>query len=194
MAMLFVLSSNCQAREGMMKKLLWILILLCTTLFIPSLSLTQESSLPSLPKTKVNLVVECDDEQLKAETKSFMLRELRSLGDTTYTSIDPLFTIEINLFQIESKSGKKGPIAVSYVFFRNYKTDHLAEACKDVVKTVLSMDKLFTDLSSGLIAGSRDDLDQACRAIVVSFDSQYLQRKRDFYQQFNDFTESAEKK
>lgn len=135
---------------------IWILLL-------SSIAFTGQSANASR-KFKVCVTVSCENQRVETLIRSYMNRELRSLGDVTLVTFkDARFLITLVALESHYKSGRK--------------TGGVALACAYIVRS--ANDPVFyyyPDIS--VISNDVKEVDTTCKGIVATFDTEYLDRVR----------------
>ena len=90
---------------------LFMLSLIASLLMIP-IALAPQTK----PSFSVRVTVSCDDLSTESGIKSYVKRELRSLGDVEVVEEEYAFTIHIVALKDHTTSGRHNGYAMSYVF------------------------------------------------------------------------------
>lgn len=121
---------------------------------------------------RVSLVLSIDNTDLKNEATSYITRELRSIPDVQVTDNSPLFTIYITGLSTTTRSNVKNGFALAELVTLNLgwlaATENVSPVLKDAVRVV----------DHEIMVGADDDLEQTCKELVASFDSQRLEPAR----------------
>jgi hypothetical protein len=114
----------------------------------------------------------------QSEIRSFVGRELRSLGDVDVTNTDAQYTISIVTLKTQNKAGEDIGYAMSVVLISRM-TDATCELLKNEVVCDWLKGKVKLENQMIFIGGSQDGLRKHCNKIVAGIDSDVLQPTRD---------------
>lgn len=136
---------------------------------------------------RVKVSVSSDD-SISAEVKSYISRELRSLGDVVTTDQNPEYVLSVVASVVTTKSGSKRGVAFSVVVlepFDNALIKNLAQPKYKKMTTILTKN-LYRFSDQRLQVGSTNDLRSICSDIVAQFDTDELAPARKLWQSMKD--------
>ena len=142
------------------------------------------------PKFRVQVVVDADD--LGKQVRSYINRELRSLGDVEIVDSDADWKLSIIAMQGETTSGSKLPrynfsVAVLRPLLKHNATEvgkarRATRKCKDLecLRTIANLSVIiaFADICSTHFASRGTDLQAMCKRVVTLFDIDILEPER----------------
>ena len=180
-----------------MKQLLIFFILMFIVGFIPN------AYAPDKLKFHVHLDVTCEHKDTKAFIESHIKREIRSLQDVRFVSesaenYNNIFDLWIVAIEPTYKSGSKvehkggqynsglwlarevGNIILAYgwreKFSNSYIRKSISEESWKVLEPIRSL--IYINPRSVLLTDDTEDLDKMCKTLVVTFDTEALERIR----------------
>jgi len=180
-----------------MKKLIYIILML---LFVATLTAPFLVSAKTIKTTKemikeieeekysttVQVVVSCDDKDLKTKIESYVKRELRSLGDVTIVEEDAEWIISITALYRTTIMDTKVGFAMSTVFVKPfgkcnwYETIHNSLESNENTLAIAMLESYATQeagLYRGNIlnVGTLERVKSSCEGLVVDFDTGHLE-------------------
>ena len=145
-------------------------------------------------ETTVSISVSAD-KNIENKIKSYIGRELRSLGDVVITDENPDWILDIAAIEIKNKNNFLTGIALSEVIlkpFRNKLIKHLVSSKAKKEVDIMTSDLYFFETHS-LRLGTPDGLRDICNSIVADFDSNKLNPDRLFWQKIRDEANKSQK-
>jgi len=126
-------------------------------------------------------------ENLKGPVSSYLNRELRSLNDVEIVDDNSEWNINVIAMDLQTIGGYKSGVALSAVIFDSFDNKLLLDWFQPKFK------EIGANLTSGLSyhpdlllkVGSADHLQELCKAIVVDFDAQILEKYRKEFRRMN---------
>jgi hypothetical protein len=164
-----------------MRHILWLGLLL------PSLCQAQTNT-----TWKVSLYVSINEPDLKDEVMSFLMRELRTLGDINIVAEDssPEYSLRVTGFKTTNQGGKTTGYVFSVLFLQPISRGLVDLILKDKLSSVdlKSAQASFANATfikdSQLYTGPTDNVRKQCEDITVSFDRTVMQPARDGWELF----------
>ena len=163
-------------------------ILLTITLFCLQGSHSQVSVQTEPEKFKVVVrVSESNDDtqsekRLNNSMKSYIKRELRSLGDVEIVDPDlhrATFQYDISIAMFEEKyndGSKTGMVALSYSLYKRIPPNRFNNLWREHYTKFPA----YEYPGGGVISVGRNRLDEVCKSLVADFDTKYLEPERLF--------------
>jgi hypothetical protein len=135
----------------------------------------------------VQVDVSCDDEPLKGQIRSFVSRELRSLGDITIVDEAPDFVLSVIATPAKTQGNIVTGVVIATQFTGTVKIDLTSLKGKVSARSI----DMLTDVLNGarivwgfeLQTGSMNDVQSLCRIIVADFDTSALEPCRKLWRQ-----------
>jgi hypothetical protein len=144
----------------------------------------------------ISVRIDANDDEVGNLAKSYISRELRSLGDVTLDAPQPTFVIHCKCFTLELKNGVKSGYVVGFVITSNLDTlkyiagneqiagalDKLPEA--EILRWALEgLCRTMQEYEGQLLyLCPMDGLKDQCASFVATFDTQFLEPLRQKHQ------------
>ncbi|MFN0278020.1 MAG: hypothetical protein ACKVRN_05385 [Pyrinomonadaceae bacterium] len=113
-------------------------------------------------KFQINISITAKDEKMESDIKSYVARELRSLGDVDVVEVGD-YTVKIAILKILARDGYEVGYAVSYTLIHNV-------VCQGNV--------YLDDIDGGLRITDTDSLRKTWEYIVTTFDTRVFEKLR----------------
>ena len=138
---------------------------------------------------RVYVIVQCENENIRAAVESYVKRELRALQDVDITTKfefeDATYFLAIVAGEAKLSDGRKtGYTTIAYCFFQRLgfpppPLDFISGQTEAVKRYIQNVEEFAFDAPTvGYVVGFRDDLKRLCERIVVSFDTDMLDPDR----------------
>ena len=167
---------------------------LLATIFILSSTSVATAQESELPKFRVKVFVSAD-ENIEGKIKSYINRELRSLGDVELVDDDSEFELEIVAIEQMTESGNKVGIVLSTVISTKYDNWYLLTLVPASKKEELDKQtaNLYFFPDHWVKTGPTRSLRKLCNEIVADFDTKHLENIRKLERQYLDIIEKNKK-
>jgi hypothetical protein len=140
-------------------------------------------------RIKISVTVDCRAQDLRSRIMSFVLAELRRLGDVDLVDASPEYRMSIVALATENKAGHETGYAASVVVTRPLGGIDalLADVRPESRNNVnAALEGEVRPITQQLLVGSMDGLRGALETLVASFDAETLQGERKMWREVAD--------
>lgn len=132
-------------------------------------------------------------DNIESQVKSFVSRELRSLGDVIVSDSDFEYVIGILVLVLTTEGGYESGVGISTIVLSTFENEWMIPSIKpesvDLVKNFTS--DLYYYPDHQIRVAQRDSIKSQCEQIVAEFDSGYLNPRREAMQRYKDSIKSG---
>ena len=131
-------------------------------------------------------------EKLKAEVESYVGRELRSLGDVVVTNDKPDWILNILAMEQKDMREQKVGVILSIVILQPFNNQLVVSVVPERSKEWVShwTSHLYSLSTYSVQFGPPESLRKLCNEIVVTFDSEQVNKERKIWQSLIDYPNS----